>query len=87
MNRMEFLKNIIRQIDYRATSMKPKEIIELVTIFKQNNQLGRYGELEAIVEDGFLFINKLKVGRIASRSPKLVCTDAAAYYEGGCIGN
>lgn len=56
------------------------EVVNMVHIFRRKN--GYPEEMSAVVDDGFLFINDLPVGRIAPKSPTgIYDTAAAAYWE------
>lgn len=56
------------------------ETVKLVTDWRRKN--GWPKEMTAKVDDGFLFINGSKVGRIAPKEPKAAFSAAAYYWEG-----
>lgn len=58
-----------------------KETIKLVTNWRRKNNYPQ--TMKAIVNDGFLFINNIPVGRIAPKTPTIF--DEGAYYWEGRI--
>ena len=55
-------------------------VVEMVHKFRREN--GFPEEMTARVDDGFLFINDIPVGRIAPKTPRVAYNPAAAYWEG-----
>lgn len=58
------------------------EVVQLVSKFRREH--GFPENMTATVNDGFLYINNLPVGRIAPKAPKASWNAEAQYWE-GCI--
>ena len=54
-------------------------VVEMVHKFRRENSFPE--EMTARVDDGFLFINDLPVGRIAPRTPRVAYNHGEAYWE------
>lgn len=78
----EFInKEIYPQFDgLMYGAMKPVEIAKVVSGWRREHGWPR--EMIATVDDGFLFINSIPVGRIAPKHPRSAFSERAYYWEG-----
>lgn len=56
------------------------EVVQLVSKFRRENNFPE--NMKAKVNDGFLYINDLAVGRIAPKAPRAAWSAGADYWEG-----
>lgn len=78
----EFInKEIYPQIDaLMYGAMKPIEVAKLISEWRREH--GWPQEMDATVDDGFLFINSIPVGRIEPKYPRPGFSERAYYWEG-----
>ena len=81
---MEFCIDALNQvrwdiIGYYFTAYEVNMCIKMVESYRKGKQKNLY--MEAIVNDGFLFINGDAVGRIAPRLPKVRFTNREYWLE------
>lgn len=57
-----------------------KDAVKFVSAWRKGKNANI--KMNAEVRDGFLFINGDAVGRIAPRTPKVIVSEEACYYEG-----
>lgn len=56
------------------------DVVKMVEQFRRNHHFPV--SMTSKVNNGFLYINDIPVGRIALREPKVFVSEKAAYYEG-----
>lgn len=56
------------------------DVVKMVEQFRRNHHFPK--SMTSKINNGFLYINDIPVGRIALREPKVFVSDKAAYYEG-----
>lgn len=65
-------------------SICPKEIFHIVkTYIESTNTFPK----TAMVDDGFLYLDKKPIGRIAAKEPKIKVSNIATYYEEKILAN
>ena len=79
-------ENIFPQIDFR----NPTHLKDIMADSVRLIERWRIGkpidiEMNAIVDDGVLYMNGDLLGRIAAKMPKMVCSEWGYYMEGRCI--
>lgn len=84
-------EQIFPQVKMQAWTGTKGELMEVVGVvenFRRNHGYPKPENMIARVDDGFLFINEIPVGRIAAKLNKpLECTEMAAYWEGKILAN
>ena len=74
-------ENIFNQVDITvAPYMDCFEVVKMVCKWRIGKSI--YTPMVARVDDGFLFMNGEKVGRIAPKMPKVAYNPKACYREG-----
>ena len=81
---MTFAIEILEQvrwdiIGYYFSAYEVNQCIKLVSAYRHGKRADM--KMEAIVNDGFLFINGDAVGRVAPKLPKVACTEYGKYLE------
>ena len=56
------------------------DVVSMVSKFRRENNFPE--NMEALVSDGFLYINRKSVGRIAPKAPRSFDNERACYWEG-----
>ena len=86
MNRKEMIRfintEICPQIDFRL-DIDFGDCIKMIERYRIGKPINI--KMEAIVNDGFLYINSEPLGRIAPKLPKVECSEWGYYLEGRCI--
>lgn len=90
MNRKQIIEfcnqNIFNQVNNQVSQfMDCAEVVKMVSKWR----IGKLVNMEMIakVDDGFLFINGEKVGRIAPKMPKVSYSVSADYWEGRILAD
>ena len=75
-------QKICPQVNTLDFSFSPLDVLKMVERWRVKNHVNVNAEMVPDVQDGFLFINDIPVGRIASRLPRVTVSDGAMYWEG-----
>ena len=83
MNRKELIKFVNEKVSPQVGlnfSFSPVETVKMIERWR----IGRPANMPMTpdVMGGFLFINNIPVGRIASRKPRVTVSDGALFWEG-----
>lgn len=69
-------------------SLKPVlDVVRIVEAFRRKNGYPSAENMDAVVDDGYLYINGIHVGRIGPKMPKMTITEECEYYESKCIAD
>ena len=74
------INRILKQIDCFVT-VDIDLIYEIIKKYKVENKVF-YGNMDFLVDDGFLYIDNIPMERVASKLPRQGMTDYSYYMEG-----